>query len=64
MDYYTCFLHARNVSERLLRASTADDNSFRQKYQFEEAIAQFKMLATDLGYDLVKREAVKVEEAA
>jgi len=55
-DSYACFLHARNVAERLLRSHSAEDGSFAKKYHREKAIEDFAELARDLGFDVVKRE--------
>ena len=54
MDRYVAFLHARNLSERLLRSHTVENGSFAQEYHFGEAMKSLHELANDLGYVLVK----------
>lgn len=63
-DSYSAFLKARNVSERLLRAHSADAGSFAANYHAEKAREELAALAEALGFDLVKREAPPVEAPA
>ena len=61
MTSYRAYLYARNCAEQLLAAHHLPrDKQFHIKYALEEA----QKLADVLGYDLVKRETPKVEEAA
>lgn len=55
-DTYLTFLKARNVSERLLRAHSAETGSFAAGYHMEQAREEFAALADLMGFTLVKRE--------
>ena len=47
-DIYTAFLKARNLSERLLRAHSAEPGSFARKYHLERALDEFGELTAEL----------------
>lgn len=55
-DTYLAFLHARNVSEQMLRSHSADKGSFAKTYHFEEAMKALHELVNDLGYVLIKSQ--------
>lgn len=65
MDLYTAYLHAHHAAESFHTADTIKRHAGRTSDHYIKSAAEFLTKAADMiGYDLVKREAVKVEEAA
>ncbi len=65
MYRYTAGIHAASAAEYLKVAhSVRDLCEVRAGLNMEWALTQMQKAADALGYDLVKREAPKVEEAA
>lgn len=62
---YKAFLNTRYASEYLLTAHTLENVPEKSPATWTQyAVSRLHEAAAELGYDLVKREAVKIEEAA
>lgn len=63
-DIFSAWYHLREAAEYMMRVDTLDREGSASRFYTEQAEKHLAKATDALGFDLVKREAVKVEEAA